>query len=248
MIEPFSFPAIDDEGWGPVEDAVVGVAHPVANELGGGAAQGARVCFDGAAIDALLLCRGAVLRTAEPEATRFGVAQVRRYLRGPGLRVSHVVFAPAAPRPLLLGLARIANDGREPVLVEYTELWNVAGKPVRVSPGACVRRTPGGERALADIALAVRSAVPDPPPELGLCLELRLVVPPGGRRELGFAYAAPPAGESPAALVRAWRGEAVRELGRTVTHWLRRLGVQADDPKAVAAYRGLACSYAERCR
>lgn len=144
-----------------------------------------------------------------------------------------MVFAPAAPRPLLLGLVRLANDAAEPVELSYTELWGVPGSRVRQEAGACICDTEAGERALADASLAVRGRVPDPLPRAGLALELRLPLPPRSVRELAFAYAAPPAGESPGLLVRAWRGDVRHELRRVARAWLAR----APGPNSLAVYR-----------
>lgn len=94
--------------------------------------------------------------------------------------------------------------------------------------------TPDGERALADVSVAPRARAPEPPPERGLSLDARLVLPPRERRELCFAYVAATPEDSAAALVRAWRGDVSAELDHTVESWLAHLG---DDP--LAAYRGL---------
>ena len=72
----------------------------MANEACAARVSGSRVWFEGGAIDALVAQGGEVLRTAAPRATSCGLAQVRRLLEGPSLRVLHVVFAPAWPRPL----------------------------------------------------------------------------------------------------------------------------------------------------
>jgi hypothetical protein len=206
----------------------------VANEACAARVAGSRVWFEGGAIDALVAQGGQVLRTAAPRATRCGLAQVRRLLEGPSLRLLHVVFAPARPRPLLLGLVRLENTGRELLQLQYTELWDVPGGPARREEGACVCAIPDGERALADVGAGVRGRALDPLPETGLALSLRLPLPPGERRELGFAYAAPAAPEPAAPLVLAWRGEVRAELERTTAIWLARLGRAAN---TLEAYR-----------
>lgn len=159
---------------------------------------------------------------------------MRRLLEAPSLRLVHVLFAPASPRPLLLGLVRLENTGRRLLQLEYTELWDIPGGPARREEGACVCVTPDGERALADAGAGVRGRALDPPPATGLALSLRLALPPGERRELGFAYVAPAAPEPAAPLVRAWRGEVRAELERTTARWLARLGRTAN---IVEAYR-----------
>ncbi len=176
-----------------------------------------------------------MFRTADPDSTRFGVAQVRRLLVALPLRVAHVVFAPAAPRPLLLGLVRLENRGARPLSLHYSELWGVEGSDYRTAPGACSCETSGGTRALADAGSVVRGRPPASAPRAGLALDLRLVLPPDSRRHLCFAYAAPEPGEGPELLVRAWRGDVAGELERSVASWLERLSTELD---AVAAYRG----------
>jgi hypothetical protein len=185
-------------------------------------------------IDALLLCQGRLLRTSDPLRTRFGLAQVRRGLAHGDLRAAHLVFAPDAARPLLLGLVRLENSGDGPLALEYTETWAVSGDEYRAAAGACERRTAAGVCALADVALAVRAFPPEPPPGDGLALALRLLLPPHSVRELHFAYVAPGPDDPPAALVRAWRGRVPEELARSVRAWRGRVG---DAPEPVAAYR-----------
>jgi hypothetical protein len=193
--------------------------------------------FAGGRINSLVLCEGEVGRTAESEETRFGLAQVRRIGTVARLRFAHVLFAPREPRPLLLGLVRLSNTTETPLLVEYTELWDVAEGTFRGYAGACERETPEGIRTLADAGVVLRTRVPEPPPVRGLALDLSLVLPPGAVRELSFAYAAPPPEESAARLVRAWRGEVGEALEGVVQFWRDRFG---SSPDAVEAYRGAA--------
>ncbi len=207
--------------------------HPVANPACAARALGARLFFEGGEINALLAGAGGILRTSAPRSIRYGLAQLRRELAAPPLRILHVVFAPAAPRPVLLGLVRLANDGREPIELTYTELWDVPGSRPQPEPGACSCDSEAGERALADASLGVRGRAPDPLPSVGLALELRLVLPPRSVRELAFAYAAPPPGEPAGLLVRAWRGDVRDELRRVVSVWLAR----TPGPNSLAAYR-----------
>ncbi len=195
---------------------------------------GPRLEFCGGRIDALALCEGDVLRTAEPERVVSGIAQLRRWLVGDPLRILHLVFAPDVSRPLLLSLVRLENPGRTPLRVDYTELWGVRGSSIRPAPGACICETEHGTRALAEAGPALRSRPPNPLPEHGLCLEIQLVLPPVSRRQLCFAYCAPPPQESAAWLVRAWRGDVAGELERTVARWLGRL---SPDAAPVPAYR-----------
>jgi hypothetical protein len=188
-------------------------------------------------IDALLVCRGRVLRTSDPLRTRFGLAQVRRELGSGALRALHVIFAPDAARPLLLGLVRLENAGDEPFAVAYTETWAVSGTGYRAAAGACERHTAEGVRALADVSLAVRAFAREEAPGTGLALEVQLLLPPHSRRELHFAYAAPGPDDPPAMLVRAWRGRVPAELERSARHWRAALG---DAAAPVAAYRARA--------
>ena len=181
-----------------------------------------------------MLCQGAVFRTAEPDSTHFGVAQVRRLLGALPLRIVHVVFAPSAPRPILLGLVRLENRGPRLLRIQYSELWGVEGSDYRSASGACSYETAEGTRALADASFVVRARPPGSPPRKGLALELGFVLPPDSRRHLCFAYAAPKRGEGPELMVRAWRGEAAAELERSVASWLERLKTE---PDPIAAYR-----------
>jgi hypothetical protein len=226
---------LEEPGWGPtVSDAperghvLCAVPRPAVASRDG-------VTFAGARIDALVLCEGGVHRTAEPADLRFGLAQVRRLVEAPDLRVVHVVFAPLEPRPILLGLVRLANGTDRALGVEYVELWDVDGGAYRASPGACERRTPEGVCVLADAGAALRASPPDEPPTRGLALELTLVLPPRETRTLEFAYAAPDPEEGAELLVRAWRGRVANELTRVVRVWTARLGA---GPEAVYAFRG----------
>jgi hypothetical protein len=207
--------------------------HPLANSTSAGRATPSGVWFAGARIDALIGAAGRVLRTSEPDGVEYGVAQVRRMLESSALRVLHVVFAPYAARPILLGLVRLHNRSAEPLLVHYSELWEVDGA-ARAAEAACVCATDAGERVLADVSIAPRARAPEPLPERGLALDARLVLPPRERRELCFAYAAPETGDPTHLLVRAWRGDVAEELEHTVQSWLEHLG---ENP--LAAYRRL---------
>jgi hypothetical protein len=192
------------------------------------------VIFAGGCINALILFEGHVLRTAEPASTSFGVAQVRRFLSAETVGLVHVVFAPITPRPLLLGVVRLKNRGDEPVQVDYTELWDVQGTDHEAAAGACSCRSAEGTRALADVAIAVRARAPEAPSHAGLALDLRILLPPRSHRQLYFAYAAPQPGEDAALLVRAWRGDVMAELRRTVASFVAPLQPGSD---AISAYR-----------
>lgn len=170
--------------------------------------------FAGGRIDALLRCEGLALSTRSPDATQYGVAQVRRALAARSLRVLHVIFAPASARALLLGLVRLENAGPEPLAVEYSETWDVPAGEYRAMPAACERRFGGHVFALADASTASRAHPMEPAPARGLALELRIALPAGARRHLAFAYVALPDEEDPGELVRAWRGEVAAELDR----------------------------------
>lgn len=173
-----------------------------------------RVSFAGGRIDALVRSEGAVLSTREPEATLFGVGQVRRALRTPALDLLHVVFAPTAPRPALLALVRIRNRTGEPFALEYTETWDVPPGEYRVAPAACERRVGGHVLALAEASAVSRALAPDAAPVRGLALDVTLAVPAGARRHLAWAYVAVAEEEDAGELVRAWRGEVAAELAR----------------------------------
>jgi hypothetical protein len=201
-----------------------------------------RVTFAAGRIDALVLCEGLVLRTAEPLLTQFGVAQVRRLLGEGSLRLAHVVFAPLAHAPILLGLVRLWNAGPGPLLVDYSETWDVDGGEYRAAEAACERRGASGTRALADAAAAPRARPPKQAPSRGLALDVRLFLEPGARRHLAFAYVAPESDVDAALLVRAWRGEVARELPRTVARWLEQLGSPARPIDAYRARYGAALS------
>jgi hypothetical protein len=220
--------------WGPAESAVPAEGHPLANAVCAGLAGAEGVAFAGGRIDALVLCEGLILRTAEPLLTQFGVAQVRRLVGESSLRLMHVVFAPRARVPILLGLVKLWNASYSPLLVDYSETWDVEAGVYRPAEAACERSGPSGIRALADAAAAPRARPPTKPPGRGLALDLRLFLEPGARRHLAFAYAAPEPGVDAATLVRAWRGEVARELPRTVAGWLEQLGSPA---RPIEAYR-----------
>ena len=172
------------------------------------------VTFAGGRIDALVRSEGAVLSTRTAEATLFGVGQVRRLLRTPALEVLHVVFAPTAPRPVLLALVRIQNRTREPLALEYTETWDVPAGEYRVAPAACERRFGGHVLALAEASAASRAVAPEVEPKRGLALDVTIAVPAGARRHLAWAYAAVAEEDDAGELVRAWRGEVDDELLR----------------------------------
>ncbi len=223
----------DETDWGPT-DQVSPPVHPVGNAVCGAHATQDGVYFEGARIDALMRCEGELLSTLRARSTRVGLAQVRRYLEGSPLAAEHLIFAPLHPRPVLLALVRLLNKRDRPAVVDYTETWAVSGSEIREAEGACVCETPSGPRALADAGLVVRGRAPDPLPTAGLALDLRLPLPPGELRQLAFAYAAPPAGQGAAPLIRGWRGVAAAELDRTVAAWTERVGAEED---VIAAYR-----------
>jgi hypothetical protein len=193
-----------------------------------------RVIFAGGRVEALLLSEGEVLRTAEPDEVRFGLAQVRRILSGDTLRVAHVLFSPAEPRPVLLGLVVLSSLVERPLRVEYTELWDVPDGAFEPVEGGCLSRTAEGTRVLADAGSAVRARPPRETPARGLALELTLVLRPASIRRLAFVYAAPPPEEDPGVLVRAWRGRALEELLHVARCWQERLG---SSDGAVDAFR-----------
>jgi hypothetical protein len=168
--------------------------------------------FAGGRIDALVRCEGLVLSTREPDATLFGVAQVRRALRGPSLELAHVVFAPPSSRALLLGLVRLDNKSDAALALEYTEIWDVPAGEYRAAEAACERRFGGHLFALAEATDATRARAPEQMPSRGLALDLALVLPARARRHLAFAYVALPEPEDAGELVRAWRGEVAEAL------------------------------------
>ena len=229
--------SLEDPSWGPAEDLIPGGGHRLANDACDGYATADGVYLAAGRIDALATCEGHVLRTAQVDHTRAGIAQVRRSVEAGPLTLLHLVFAPIEPRPLLLGLVRLGNRSSEPLVVDYTEIWDVDGVDFRGSQGACERRTAGGLCVLADVSKVVRARVPVPPPRTGLALDLRVALPPQDKRDLCFAYAVPEAEDSAPWLVRAWRGEVPRSLSAAVRAWLERMG---SVDSQVDAYRRLA--------
>jgi hypothetical protein len=215
-----------DPLWGPACRDAPAEGHPIANAVCRGLADGRSVVFAGGKIEALVRAEGAVLSTSSASVTEYGVAQVRRGLEIRGLRVLHVVFAPAAPRALLLAWVRLENSGSEPLALEYTETWDVPAGVYATASSACERRFGGHVFALADCAMVARAEPPAQPPARGLALDLLLALPPGARRHLAFAYVAVTEEDDPGRLVRAFRGE----VGTT----LERIGRSGLD---VAAYR-----------
>ena len=207
--------------------------HPVANEAARALADPGGVVFAGARIDALVRCEGLVLSTREPLLTLFGVAQVRRALRGRSLALAHVLFAPPSPRAILLALVRLENRGDAPLAVEYTETWDLPAGDYRVAPAACERRFGGHVFALAEASDVTRSHAPDQAPTRGLALDLTVALPPRARRHLAFAYVALAEEEDAGELVRAWRGQvaaALVEIGGS--------GQSVADYRALGRYPG----------
>jgi hypothetical protein len=225
---------LEDPGWGPTIASASVEGHVLVAGPPSGVADATRVTFADGAIGALVMSEGEVGGTGAAEEVRFGLAQVRRICRVGRVRVSHVVFAPREPRPLLLGLVRVANPSDDPVALRYTEHWDVPGGSFRAAEGACERESNGEVRALADAAAVVRARVPEPPPSRGLALDLAVVLPPGSIRDLSFAYVAPQGKSSAGRMVRAWRGEVARALTDVVASWLARVGAGSN---AVEAFR-----------
>lgn len=192
--------------------------------------------FEGGRIDTLVRCGGALLSTSSGASTQVGIAQVRRQAANETLSVTHVLFAPIEPRPLLLAVVELENRSDAPLRVDYTELWDVAGSETHAAPGACVCETEAGRRALAEASVAIRAKAPQPLPTQGLALDLRIGLAPRATRPLAFAYAAPGPNEDPAVLVQAWRGEVRSALERTVAHWLQQLEGR-DGPDLIERYR-----------
>ncbi|MBW2281137.1 MAG: hypothetical protein JRG76_12895 [Deltaproteobacteria bacterium] len=208
--------------------------HPIGNAACSGIATPGGVWFESGRLDAVVHWPGGWLRTSYADRMDVGLGWARRCVFGEGLSLEHLVFAPAEPRPLLLGLAAIRNSTAKPVVVDYCEIWDVTGSDPSSAPGACIRETGAGRRALADAGIAIRARAPDPAPQTGLALDLRLPLPAHTTRELSFAYAAPGPNEDPAALVQGWRGQVHAALDSMVSGWLERL---ADAPDPLAAYR-----------
>ena len=227
--------------WGPYTADRTLAPFPVANARCRAIVDAGGLHFAGGSIGALVVCRGRVLRTAEPDLTAYGIAQVHRGLGAGALRVLHTVFAPAAERTLLLSLVRLENRGEELLPVEYTELWDVRGEDYACSPGGVERRGVDGLRLLGDLSVGVQSRAPETAPEHGLALDLSVVIPPGSRRELCFGYACADPEEPPGPILRAWRGEVRAALATSVRDWLERLP-GASDP--IRAYRALASAAA----
>lgn len=233
-----------DDAWGPTEESVPPEGHVLANGACAGFAERSGVFFQAARIDAQVLIGGDVLRTAEPARTCVGLAQVRRVLEWGPLEIVHVVFAPDAPRPLLLGLVRLRNTGTETLVVDYSELWGVSGGRYRATAGASERSGTEGTRALVDLSVAIRSRAPERLGD-GLALDLRMPVPARQTRQLAFGYAAAPPGEDAERLTRAWHGDVAHELERTSAAWLSRLRSSGNESDALAAYRARALATAQ---
>jgi hypothetical protein len=159
-------------------------------------------------------CEGLVHSTRAPLLTLYGVAQVRRALRGDAFELAHVLFAPPSQRAILLALVRLENRGDAPLAVEYTETWDVPKGEYRAASAACERRHSGHVFALAEASDATRARAPEAEPKRGLALDLALVLPQRARRHLAFAYVALPDEEDPGELVRAWRGEVADALAK----------------------------------
>ncbi len=228
---------LEDAAWGPALPGVPQEGHPLAEGVARGRAEAGQVTFRGGRIDAQLLCEGSVLRTAEATEWRCGLAQARRLLDSGALAVAHVVFAPVSPDSLLLGLVRLHNSGAEPLVVEYTELWDVGVGAYRAVPGGCERDDGSARLALADLSAVIRARAPRQPRGRGLALDLTFAIPGGQTRQLAFGYVAPEPDSDPGLLARAFRGAVAAELERTAALWLQRLDAVADP---VAAYRSAA--------
>ncbi len=210
----------------------------MANTVARARARAGEVVFAAARIDGLVLCDGDVLRTRTPDETHFGVAQVRRVLRRKNLQMVHLVFAPWGDRPIVFSLVRLRNTSDEPLPLQYTETWDVSQGEYVAGEAACERRWITAETfALADVGTALRAQPPEPPPNAGLALDLRMALPPQSDRQLSFAFVAAQGEEDPATLVRAWRGDVPRELARTLARWERELGTAGSN--SVEAYRRL---------
>ena len=208
--------------------------HRMGNPACSAVATPGGVWFESGRIDARVHWRGGWLRTSYADRMDVGLGWARRRVFGEGLSLEHLVFAPAEPRPLLLGLVALRNSTDAGVVAEYCELWEVSGSQPSAAPGACICETGDGRRALADAGIAIRARAPDPLPERGLALDLRIPLAARTTRELSFAYAAPGPNEDPAALVQGWRGGVRAALDSVVAGWLARL---AAAPEPLAAYR-----------
>ena len=130
-----------------------------------------------------------------------------------------MLFPPDVSRPVRLALVHLENRSDEPLIVDYTETWDLARDGYRVAEAAAVAETRDGLRALADASVAPRARPPRQTPAVGLALDLRLALPAGARRPLAFVYAAPEPDEEPHVLVRAFRGMVAVELERTLEAW-----------------------------
>jgi len=202
---------LEDPAWGEASLPLPSAGHTLSNPALEARALADGVYLEGGAINGIAV-GDEILRTSEATLIRCGTAQVRRQVSGASMHLLHVLFAPRVERPLLLSLVRFANTGSELFSLDYTELWELPCQDAHEEVGAHVARLPAGERALAEVSSAVRARVPEPPPRFGLALTLRLTLPPGSQRQVGFAYVAP-SGEEPAApMVRAWRGDVEASL------------------------------------
>ena len=89
-------------------------------------------------------------------------------VEGRHLRLEHVLFRPDVSRPVRLALVHLENRGDEPLIVDYTETWDLARDGYRVAEAAAVAETRDGLRALADASVAPRARPPRQTPAVGL--------------------------------------------------------------------------------
>ena len=208
--------------------------HPIANASIRGAATPDGLFLAASRIDAFAAFAGELASTTHGASVRteLGVAQARRTVAASRLSLLHLVFAPARDRPILLAIARLRNRTAEPLLVRYSELWDVRGVSVTAADGVCVGETHGLWLGLADVSAVIRAQPPDPLPPDGLALDVPIVLPPREERQIYFAYACAEDQIELASLVRAFRGDVPAELARTVSLWSR-----GAHPDAIDAYR-----------
>jgi len=193
----------------------------------------AGVWFADGRIDTLVVAAGSVSRSSAsagaPVRVCVSPGRVRRSWSTSELELAHHVFTPEQVRPLLLSWVSLVNRTGEPLLVNYSELWDAPAREVQAAEAACEGRSSEGILALADVSPVPRAHAPAVVPETGLSLDLRFAIPPRAVRALTFAYLATRSEESPATLARAWRGGVKAEYARTAQAWWDRLG---DDPQA----------------
>jgi hypothetical protein len=224
---------------GPLSERLPAGGHPIGNAAVVGWALRDGVYVDGARVDALAAAAGAILRTSAASAHYYGLGFVLRVCESPALRLEHLLFAPQRPRPILFAHVILQNRLDEVLVVQYSELWDLACRAAIAHAGACSAHTERGLRVLAEVDAAIRAHAPEGL-DRGLALDVRLALPPGAQRPLSFAYVLPDREDDHGSLVSAWRGRVQEELETTLAEFHARFADRSDPLGAYrAAFDGL---------